>query len=67
MKEHGKFIAFRGWQEGYGAFTYSIREKDMLINYIKNQKEHHKKESFYDEYKRLLIENEIEFDEKYLL
>ena len=44
----------------------------MIINYIKNQKEHHKTESFYDEFKRLLIENEIEpdsyrVDEKYLL
>jgi len=39
----------------------------MIINYIKNQKEHHKVESFFDEYKRLLIESEIEFDEKHLL
>jgi putative transposase len=67
MKENGKFPAFEGWQDGYGAFTYSGREKDMIINYIKNQKEHHKSENFYDEYKRLLIENGIEFDEKYLL
>ena len=39
----------------------------MIINYIKNQKEHHKTESFEQEIKRLLKENEIEFDEKYLL
>ena len=39
----------------------------MIVNYIKNQKEHHKFESFYDEFKRLLIENEIQFDERYLL
>ena len=52
---------------GGTAFTYSIMEKDMIIEYIKNQKEHHKKETFYDEYRRLLIENGIEFDEKYLL
>ena len=39
----------------------------MIIEYIKNQKEHHQKENFYDEYKRLLAEHEIEFDEKYLL
>ena len=39
----------------------------MIINYIKNQKEHHKTETFYDEFKRLLSENGIEFDEKYLL
>jgi REP element-mobilizing transposase RayT len=67
MKESGKFPLFIGWQDGYGAFTYSIREKEMIINYIKSQKEHHITASFYDEYKRLLIENGIEFDEKYLL
>ena len=67
MKETGKFPAFEGWQDGYGAFTYSIRERDMIINYIKKQKAHHKKENFYNEYKRLLTENGIEFDETYLL
>lgn len=67
MKQSGLFPDFQGWQEGYGAFTYNIREKDKIINYVKKQKQHHKKEVFYDEYKRLLIENGIEFDEKYLL
>lgn len=67
MKESGKFPIFSGWQDGYGAFTYSIRERDIIIDYIRNQKEHHKLVSFYDEYKQLLIENGIEFDEKYLL
>lgn len=66
MKQSGSFPEFVGWQEGYGAFTYSIREKDMIINHIKNQKEHHKNETFEDEYKKLLIEHGIEFDEKYL-
>ncbi len=67
MKESGKFPEFHGWQEGYGAFTYSIRERDMIINYIKNQKEHHKAESFYDEFKRLLMENDIAFEDRYFL
>lgn len=67
MKESGKFPAFRGWQDGYGAFTYSIREREMIINYVKKQKWHHKKEDFYDEYKRILVENQIEFEEKYML
>src|SRR5438552_1577110 len=31
MKENGKFPAFEGWQDGYGAFTYSVREKEMII------------------------------------
>lgn len=67
MKEGGKFPNFEGWQEGYGAFTYSLRQKAMIIDYVKKQKEHHKKETFYDEFKRLLLENGIEFDEKYLI
>lgn len=67
MKDSGMFPDFKGWQDGYGAFTYSIKQKDVIIEYVKNQKEHHKQESFYDEYKRLLEENGIEFDEKYLL
>lgn len=67
MKAHKGFPEFNGWQDGYGAFTYSIREKDMIIEYIKNQKTHHRQESFYDEYKRLLTESGISFDEKHLL
>ncbi len=67
MKETGNFPDFTDWQVGYGAFTYTIKAKNNLINYIKNQREHHKTETYYDEFKRLLIEHEIEFDEKYLL
>ena len=67
MKANGNFPDFEGWQDGYGAFTYSEREKEMIINYIKKQKEHHQSETFYDEFKRLLTENGIEFDERYLL
>ena len=67
MKGNGLFPKFNGWQDGYGAFTYNIKEKQIVIDYIKNQKEHHKTETFYDEYKRLLVENGIEFNEKYLL
>ncbi|KFC20222.1 IS200/IS605 family transposase [Chryseobacterium sp. FH1] len=66
MKQSGLFPEFDGWQEGYGAFTYSIREKETIVNYIKNQKEHHKNETFENEFKRLLNEHGIEFDEKYL-
>lgn len=46
MRESGNYAQFEGWQDGYGAFTSSTREIDMIINYIKNQKEHHKSESF---------------------
>ena len=66
MKESGKFPLFESWQEGYGAFTYSIRERDMIINYIKKQKRHHQQETSFEEYKRLLIEHGIVYDDKYL-
>tara|TARA_R110002124_G_scaffold63652_2_gene174339 strand:+ start:5260 stop:5481 length:222 start_codon:yes stop_codon:yes gene_type:complete len=66
IKEERLFKNFQGWQSGYGAFTYSLKEKDRLINYIKKQEEHHKKISFREEYISLLNEFEIDFDEKYL-
>lgn len=67
IKAHGGFPAFDSWAEGYAALTYSYRDKDMIINYIKNQKEHHRRETFHDELKRLLEEHGIEFEEKYLI
>ena len=67
IKREGILPKFKGWQDGYGAFSESIKAKERLINYIKNQEEHHRKVSFLDEYKALLEGFEIEFDEKYLL
>lgn len=66
IKEKKLFPDFTGWQDGYGAFTYAIDYKDNLINYIKNQEEHHRKTTFREEYIQLLKEHNIEFDEKYL-
>ena len=66
IKDEKIFLKFNGWQDGYGAFTYSISAKDHLIDYVKNQKEHHRRESFEDEYKNLLKEFHIDFDEKFL-
>ncbi len=66
IKEEKLFPHFRNWQIGYGAFTYSIDAKDKLIEYVKNQERHHKRENFVEEYKRLLKEFDIDFDEKYL-
>ena len=66
IKASGKFPKFDSWAEGYCSISYNLRDKDMIINDIKNQKEHHKKVDFEDELCALLIENGIEFDEKYL-
>jgi len=67
IKEQHLFNNFTNWQDGYSAFTYSIQEKDRLIENVKNQEEHHKTKSFTEEYIDLLNEHGIEFDEKYLL
>lgn len=67
IKENTLFPSFKGWQEGYGAFTYSFCEKERLIAYVKNQEEHHKTKTIREEYIELLNEHNIEFDEKYLL
>jgi len=67
IKETGLFKNFISWQEGYGAFTYSIEAKDNLIEYVKDQEAHHLKISFRDEYINLLREHKIEFEERYLL
>jgi putative transposase len=66
IKENKVFPNFEGWQDGYGAFTCSYQDKDGLIEYIKNQEIHHQKTSFEEEYKALLKENGITFEEKYL-
>lgn len=67
IKEQGLFPKFKAWQVGYGAFTYSVKEKKALVNYIKKQETHHKTISFREEYIKLLQEHNIEFNEKYLL
>lgn len=62
-----KFIRSRfAWQGGFGAFSYNHSSLDNVINYIKNQKEHHRKKSFKEEYMTFLDEFYIEYQEKYL-
>ena len=60
------FPHFTNWQEGYGAFTHSYQESDTIIEYIKNQQEHHKVISFLDEYRNLLKKSGLTFNEKYM-
>lgn len=54
------------WQEGYGAFSYSHSQIDSVVKYIMNQKEHHKKQTFREEYLDFLQKFEIEFKDEYL-
>lgn len=58
----GKF----SWQEGYGAFSYRKSDIPQIINYIRNQQEHHRRKSFTEEYLELLKEFNIDYDERYI-
>jgi hypothetical protein len=54
------------WQGGYGVFSYSKSHVQRVIQYILNQPEHHKKQTFKEEYLDFLKKFEVEYDEKYL-
>ncbi len=54
------------WQRGYGAFSVSPGHLPALIDYIANQEEHHRKESFQGEYRRLLKKYDVAYDERYV-
>jgi len=71
--ESSKWIKVEGfcnstfaWQEGFGAFSYSKSHVESVIRYIQNQEIHHQKESFLQEYRRLLKKFEIEYDEQFI-
>jgi len=54
------------WQIGYGAFSVSPQNTIRVYNYILNQKEHHKQESFQQEYLTILKQSKADFDERYI-
>jgi len=54
------------WQEGYGAFSYSKSHVPAVINYIANQESHHQKHTFLEEYQRMLVAFEIDFEDQYI-
>ena len=66
IKANRVFKSFSHWQEGYAALTCSRREIDGLIEYITTQEEHHRKVTFDEEYRKLLLEAGVEFDPRYL-
>jgi len=66
MKEADSSLKDFYWQDGYGAFSVNPTEIDKVAKYIANQKFHHSKISYEEELKRLLRENGIEYDNRYL-
>jgi putative transposase len=72
-KSSSKWIKTKGplyrnfyWQDGYGGFSVGWSQVDIVKDYIRNQKEHHRKIGFLDEYRKLLDEYGISYEERYL-
>jgi REP element-mobilizing transposase RayT len=66
IKTKGSDYIDFAWQGGYGGFSVSQSKVDVVKRYIENQKEHHKKETFKEEYIRILKEYDVDFNENYL-
>ncbi len=72
-KSSSKWIKTKGekcsdfyWQDGYGIFSVNPSEIEVVIDYIKNQKEHHRKRNFKDEFRAFLKRYNVEYDERYV-
>jgi REP element-mobilizing transposase RayT len=66
LKEKWPHLQAFEWQGGYGILGVGVERVQTVVKYIQNQEEHHKTVSFKEELLRLLEENEIEYDERYL-
>lgn len=64
LKRTPGFENFIAWSEGYAALTYSMNDKNKIVSYIINQREHHKNISFKEEYMDLLKDMGLQFDER---
>lgn len=69
-RETSKWMKLRGvpkfyWQRGYGAFSIGQSQVDAVSRYIRNQKEHHKGQTFQDEFRALCEKYDVEIDERY--
>ena len=54
------------WQRGYGAFSVSPSQLDVLLEYVENQEEHHRSRTFQEEYREFLRKHGVEYDERYV-
>jgi REP element-mobilizing transposase RayT len=65
MKTKGKAYENFYWQDGYGIFSVNPSEVDVVVRYIQNQEEHHKKRTFQDEFRAFLKKYKVDYDERY--
>ncbi len=66
IKTFGPHYREFAWQGGYAGYSVSQSKVDVVKKYIENQKEHHNKQSFKEEYIRFLKENGVEYNDDYL-
>ena len=66
MKTQGDAYHNFYWQKGYGGFSVNPRETDKVIEYIANQKVHHQRQNYQDEYREMLKRYGVEYDERYV-
>ena len=65
INESGLTNSKFSWQEGFGAFSYTKSDIPKVVEYILNQKIHHQRKSFIEEYRKILSDQGIEFDARY--
>jgi REP element-mobilizing transposase RayT len=72
-KQSSKWIKNQGnqysnfyWQDGYGIFSVNPTQVNVVVEYIKNQEEHHRTVSFQDELRAFLKKYNVEYDERYI-
>jgi REP element-mobilizing transposase RayT len=66
LKTQGPSFATFAWQAGFSIFAVSESNVDAVRRYIANQREHHQKKSFQDEYRDMLRAHGVEFDERFV-
>lgn len=66
VKKKGLKYKDFSWQDGYGAFSVKPTDVDIVARYIANQKEHHEKKKFKEEYRTFLKKYKVEYDEEYV-
>lgn len=66
MKRKGPAFERFYWQSGYGSFSIGQSNVGALKNYIANQKTHHRKKTFQDEFRELCRKYNVEIDERYV-
>ena len=67
LKANPNFPLFEGWTKEYAGFSYSMKDKPMIVGYIAKQKEHHRAISLANEYRAFLKENGIQIREEYFM